>query len=112
VGFIWMRRFDKIYFCMIPTIKDFLYAFLAVIFIGAISLPIGYLIDVVQFPHSLKFSFLSISSFFLNHFFTISIFEEIIFRGVLYTGFVTYSKKKIASILMSSFFFGLTYWIK
>ena len=110
IGWYAFRDLPDFGYRLALRLRDLKIAFLAVIFILLIVLPLGILVDFihVSLPTSPEIA-LRIAHF-IGIFLTIAIPEELFFRGILLHGLDQMKLRPWMSLFISSFAFGLMHW--
>lgn len=97
-------------FDLVPKLKDFKVALLALLMIMVVLIPPGLLTGFLSFALPEKYDTSKLAIHFIGIFLTIALPEELFFRGILLKGLEKVSSKKWVPMVVSSVAFGLMHW--
>lgn len=103
-------RNAEIGFILVPKIKDFYIALLALIVIMVAVIPPGIISGFLTFEIPETFDIKKSAAHFVGLFLTVALPEELFFRGILYRGLQNATSKKWLPFVVSSLAFGLMHW--
>ena len=95
---------------LVPKLKDFPIAIVALLMITALTIPPGLITDFLTFSIPETYDVPKLAAHFLGLFLTVALPEELFFRGILYKGLENVSSKKWVPMVVSSLAFGLMHW--
>ena len=110
IGWYGLRELPEFGYRLVPHWRDIAIAVIATAVFAAIVIPIGLAIDFLTWPPSEPPQLLRSLLLFVGIFLTVSIPEELFFRGILLHGLDQMGGRKWVNLLMVSFFFGLMHW--
>jgi len=103
-------REASIGFNLVPKLKDFRIALLALMMIMVMVIPPGLLTGFLKFSIPSSLNITKLAAHFVGLFLTVALPEELFFRGILYRGLTQVSAKKWVPVVVSSLAFGLMHW--
>ncbi len=109
IGWYGYRGAD-IGFNLVPKIKDWYIALLALIMIMALVIPPGLATGFLSFSIPESYDIPILSAHFIGLFLTVALPEELFFRGILLRGLEKVFSKRWIPMAISSLAFGLMHW--
>lgn len=95
---------------LVPRLKDFYVALIALLGILVLVVPPGLISGFLTFEIPETFNALGMTTHFIGLFLTVALPEELFFRGLLLNGLEKVSSKKWVPLVVSSLAFGLMHW--